>query len=499
MSRARVLLTAALALAVAALTVLGTVLPPTEAGVPPSASAAGPARAGGVICPLGDAADGATLDLVVAAPAAAGADGSGPAAARATVVILGDESGRIAPEPLGPGGVVGVRAPVAAGGAAWVGWADAPVVVWREWVRSSAPGVPRGRTAGACVSADATTWHVVGLRTDGGSEARLRVVNPFAVDATVAITLVTSEGAVAPIALQNVSVPARGVTDVRVNDHVPERADVAALVHVTSGRAAVEVLQIALAGVGGIDGITLVPALTAAASTWTLPWVPVDGDAWVSVLNPSERDVDLELTLHTAAGPGLPEGVDVVTVPAGGLVRIPARDLAGPGDRAVGLTLRSPTDAVVVGGGLRIDPGDPAASGLAALPALPGGDTAWLVAGHGGGERTEELHVVNVAATESAVTVAVSVRTAGGEPRDLAPVVVPPGATARVPLPLRADGAWSAEVVADGAIVVARAGRGPEAPEPVAAAGVPAGTWRGDGPALVGRRRDGWTLRSPLP
>lgn len=492
MSRARILLIAGLAVAVATLAVLGAVLPaPGDAGG--AAPEPGPARAGGVLCPLGDTADGATLDVVVAAPA-----GDDPVVrARATVVALGTTPGRAAPEPLGPGGVAGVVLPVAAGGSTWVGWADAPVVVWREWSRPSAPGVPRGRTAGTCPATDATRWHVVGLRTDGGSEARLRLANPFAVDATVAVTLVTAEGAVAPIALQNVSVPAGGATDVRVNDHVPERDDVAAVVRVTAGRVAVEALQVALAGVGGVDGLTLVPAVPAPATTWTLPWVPVDDDAWVSVLNPTERDVELELTLHAADGPGLPDGVDVVAVPAGRVVRIPASALAGPASGAVGLTLRSPTDPVVVGGGLRIDPGDPAASGLAALPALPAGDTGWLVAGHGDGTRTEELRLVNVDGGE--VTVTVTLRPVDAEPRTLAPVRLPAGASARVALPLPGAGAWAAEVGADGAVVVARIGRGPDAPEPVAAAGVPASAWRAAGSGLSGLRRDGWALGVPLP
>jgi len=491
---ARVLLAAGTAVVLAALAVLGAVLPAVEGGRPDGVVL--PAVAGGSVCPLGDTADGAALDLVLAAPGAAGAATATATDARATVVVLGDRPGRAAPAPLSPGAVAVVPVDVAAGGTTWVGWADAPVVAWREWRRPAAPGLPRGRGVGACVGAEATTWHVVGLRTDGGSEAVLRFANPYAVDATLAVTLVTTEGAVAPIALQNLSVPAAGTAELRVNDHVPERPDVAAIVRVTAGRAAVEGLQLALAGVGGVDGVALVPAATAPAPAWTLPWVP-GGDgtattAWAWVLNPSERDVELEVTVHGADGPELPPGAEAVVVPAGRLVRVDAAELVPAGADAVGVTLRSPTDPVVVGGGLVVDPGDPAGSGIAALPAVPAGDRGWLLAGRQGEDRTTTVRLVNVDAEDA--TVALELRAPGGAVRALPRVAVPAGAMRSVPVPVDPGAGWALEVVADGELVAAVTGRGSGAPEPVAAAGVPSAAWRSGGSGLVDVRRDGWTL-----
>jgi hypothetical protein len=499
MSRARVLLAAAVALALAALAVVPDVSARVVSAVAAPAAPAAAAVAGGVVCPVGDATDGAVLDLTLAAPAARTEDAAAPAPARATVVVLGERPARAAPAPLAPGALAVVGTDVAPDGSTWVGWADAPVVAWREWRRPGAPGSPRGRAAGACVRADAVTWHVVGLRTDGGAEARLRFANPFAVDATMAVTLVTTDGGVAPIALQNLSVPAGGTVDLRVNDHVPERADVAAIVRVTSGRAAVEGLQLALAGVGGVDGVTLVPAATTAATAWTVPWVPspADGDAWVSVLNPGERDVELEVTVHDVDGPGLPPGAEGVVVPAGRLVRIAAAELLPPGAAAAGVTLRSPTDPVVVGGALWLDPGDPAASGIAALPALPAGDTAWLLAGVAGEDRRETVQLVNVDADE--VTAVLTLGGPDGAARALPAVTIPPGGRGEVALPLVADAGWSVEVVADGEVVVARSGTATGAPDPIVAAGVPSAAWRTAAPGLVGTRRDGWTLWTPLP
>jgi hypothetical protein len=495
-NRARVLLTVGLGLAVAALAVVGAVVPPIGPEAAPTASAA--PVAGGVVCPLGDAADGAVLDVVVAAPALAAAPSGAAAdaaAARATVVVLGERPARTAPAPLAPGGLAVVGADVAAGGSTWVGWADAPVIAWREWRRPGAPGSPRGRAAGACVPAGATTWHVVGLRTDGGAEARLRFANPFAVDATLAVTLVTTEGDVAPIALQNLSVPAGGTLDLRVNDHVPERPDVAAVVRVTSGRAAVEGLQLALAGVGGVDGVAFVPAATETATSWTLPWLPAAGDAWVWVLNPGDRDVELEATVHGTDGPALPPGVEGVSVPAGRLVRVPAADLLLPGADAVGVTLRSPTDPVVVGGALWLAPDDPAASGLTSLPAVATGDAGWVLAGVGGEGRRETVQLVNVEVGD--VTARLTLHGPDGAVRDLPAVTVPAGGRGEVVLPLTADTGWTVEVAADGAVVVARTGAGSEAPDPVAALGVPSRAWRDAAAGAVGVRRDGWTRGAP--
>ena len=310
------------------------------------------------------------------------------------------------------------------------------------------------------------------------------------------MTLVTTEGGVAPIALQNLSVPAGGTAEVRVNDHVPERPDVAAIVRVTSGRAAVEGLQIALAGVGGVDGVSLVPAATAAATTWTLPWVPASGDAWVWALNPSERDVELEVTVHDVDGPALPPGAETVTVPAGRVVRVDGAELLPPGVDAVGVSLRSPTDPVVVAGAVWLDPGDPAASGLAALPALAVGDTGWLLAGVAGEGRSETVQLVNAEGQD--VAVVVTLRGADGTVRELPGVTVPAGARHEVELPLVADAGWAVEVAADGAVVAVRTGTGAGAPDPVAAAGVPAAAWRAAAPRVTGQRSDGWLLRTAL-
>jgi len=497
MTRTRAVLAVLVALVLAATAVVGAVVPDASAlpvGEGPVATV--PADAGGVVCALGDAADGGGVDVIIATPSAPATAAPEVGAARTTVVVLGERPSRLVPAAIPPAAVVALGADVAAGGHVWVGWADAPAVVWREWRRPAAPGLPRGRTAAPCEAADRPTAHVLGLRTDGGNEARLRLANPYAFDATAAVTVITRDGSTTPMALRNLSVPAGETLDVRLNDHVPERADVAAIVEVLAGRVAVEGLQLAIAGLGGVDGLTIVPSSPTAAAEWTLPWVPGDAEAVVWVLNPSPREVEIELTIHAADGPGLPPELDTVTVGAGSVLGIPSSDLVPPGLAAVGLSMRSDTGPVVVGGALRIDPGDPAASGIAALPALAGPDTRWILAGLAGGERATRLQLVNIDTREVGVTL--SLRTEGdGSGRTLTPVRIPAGAHRSIPLPVMPDRAWALEVVADGAVVAAREGTGEDDGQPVIAPGVPSSAWRGSTSAVTAVRRDGWT-RTPL-
>jgi len=149
--------------------------------------------------------------------------------------------------PVDAGTPTTVRLGLDAQGWAWVGWADRPVAAWQEWRTDGAPGTPRGRVVSRCIPTDPPTQSILGLRTDGGNEALIRLANPFSADATFAVTFVTPTEVIEPVALRNVSVPAGTRVTVRVNDHVPEQAAVAARVDVGAGRLAVEGLQRTLA------------------------------------------------------------------------------------------------------------------------------------------------------------------------------------------------------------------------------------------------------------
>jgi hypothetical protein len=472
-------------------------------------------EAGGTVCATGGGESQRGVDVVLAAPPAPVPDDVTPG--RGVLLAVEEDVSRTAIGPFLPGSVEVVRAELGVEGWLWVGWADRPLHAWREWRSPGVPGEPRASVVSRCVTADAPEWIVLGLRTDGGNEAVLDIANPYAVDATFAVSLRTEAGAVSPIALRNVSVPAASSVSVRINDHLPEETDIAAVVTVGAGRLAVQGLQRATAGVGGVEGVSTVPALTAPAVTWTLPWLEtgpdVEGAVWI--LNPEPRQVVIDVVVHTPQGSALAEFLERVEVPAGGFVRVDASDLAPVGQRTFGLTLRSETTGVFVAAGARFVAEEPARTGLVALVPSSTPDGEWLDAGTHAPGRTTVLHVVNLAEEDAELRVDLTMAPSGppvrsGDGTQDDPVegaaaeatmrtlelgALAPGAVARIVLPLDGRVVWSAVVSGGAALVVARTTVGAELLEPVAIDALPSRAWRAPVVGATGRPFAGWVAR----
>ena len=466
-----------------------------------------PPNAGGSVCISGAGDIDPIADVLLFAPT--GVVDSETPDARGVVLAVREDIARSAVGPLAPGALDRVRLDLGSNGWVWAGWADHPLTVWQEWRTGGAPGEPRGAVAARCVPSDAPLWTVLGLRTDGGNESLLRIVNPHVVDATFAVTLITPDGPVDPIALRNISVPSGARITVRVNDHVPEQSDVAAVVTVGAGRVAVEGLQRAVSGVGGVEGVSVVPAVTVPSVTWTMPWVPlgadVDGAVWV--LNPEPRAVIVQLTLHTAQGTAVAEGLDSVEVGPGALVRIESSALALDGRQVLGVTLRSETTAVFVAAGAQFLAADAAGTGVVRYAASPAADPEWSIAGTSDPQRDTMLHVVNLAETDAPlrVTLTTTSDTADGEATAssvtavLEPGQLAPGGVARILLPLEGPGVWSAVVTGGPALVVSRTTVGRVLLEPVATDAIASRSWLSPARALSGRSLDGWVARLGTP
>jgi hypothetical protein len=500
-------LVVAVTLLAAGVAALSIVVPPAQVALPP-VSARTP-DAGGSVCAAGGVGASTGDALVLAAVpisartavASTAADGEGDdriaPTSRATVVALGATTRRLPIEPLGSSELLRLDPSLGSDEWLWTGWADHPTVAWREWTSEGGPGLPRGRAAAPCVPTYAATSVIPGLRTDGGNEAFVTIANPFTADATFAVTLVTPAGRTEPIALRNMSVSGGERVQLRVNDHLPREADVAVIVEVGAGRLAVEGHQLALAGIGGVDGLTFAPASIVASTTWTVPWLVADPelDTWLWVLNPEPRSVTLDLVIHTAQGSSLPEGLETVTLAPSGLVRIPAADLAPRAGGPFGVTLRSGTTGVHVAVGLQASADAVERTGIATSLGSPAADGLWVIAGTGVAERATELHVVNLGSEDAAVAFTLRLRpedAAASGTRPLRGVVVPPGAVTRVPLPLDDAGAWSVEVSGPPHLVVSRTAFGATLLEPLVGPAVPSASWLRPVTPLAGHALEGW-------
>ena len=381
--------------------------------------------------------------------------------------------------------------------ASWLRWRDGAVAITREWRLEGVDSLPDATVSGPCTATSASTHVVPGLSTAGGDEARLRLANPHEGPASAAIRFATPGDPQAPLVLQNLSVPPGSVREVVVNDALPERADLAALVEITSGRLGVEGVQVSRSAIGDVDGVSLLQATATAAEDWTVPWV-VDDDAtsgWLWVLNRGDRTATVELTLHTEDGGQLPAGLTEVTVPEGELRRV---DLTGTLPEDVGevaVTARSNGVPIVVSGGLRRTADAVARTGISVqLGAAT--DTRWVVSGTANDARRERLRLINPEGEPAMVDITLFDGVQATTPEELQGIEVPAGATRTVAIEdlLAPTSRWSAFVTtSSGEVVVGRvgsdAGSGPL--HLVAGAGVPAASSSVTGSGLLAVSRPG--------
>lgn len=274
-------------------------------------------------------------------------------------------------------------------------WEETPLLLSRRWSVDDTQRVP-GTVEGPCPAGPETRWVVPGVATAGGAAATLHLANPTEGSASLSVTFTTPDGPVAPTRLANLAVAPHGQITVDLNQFVPEEPDLGVIVETRAGRVVAEVLQTLEAAVGGVDGRTLIPAHSAAAETWTIPWVrAADQDtAWLWVTNPGTEPTDVRLVLQTAEGPVVPPDSGVTLAP-GVTQRIDLRGaLAEVGSAAV--TVRSAPGAPIVASGavLRAVEEDALRSGVTVVEALPASDGPQAALSAVGGEGRDRLLLV---------------------------------------------------------------------------------------------------------
>jgi len=461
----------------------------------PSVSAVQPAS-GSWVCPVGDGRDGTQLRATSARPLDAG---DAPAEVDLEVVEAGEREVSTIPR-LFPESAVTRSPSIGADGAVGATWRGGPAILHREWLLED-DELPPGLVAGGCVEPLGERWMIPGMVTSGGSQALLRIANPFPSDATIGLRFVGTDGPVAPLALRNLSVEARSTLEIDVNEFLPERDDLTAIVDVASGRVAAQGLQLVRSAIGGIDGVSVLDAATDPAEVWTVPWVVDREDArsWLWVYNPGDRLAPVELSYHLDDGGDLPVGLTEVLVEPGQLRRIDLRGTFPEDDEVVSVTARSDGAPVVVSGAVELSADEVDRTAFSVQLGVPQSDASWTVSGGVTDGRVEQLHLVNPGSEEAIATVSLFTGTTVEHREELTSVSVPAGGRRVLVV---ADGqlerdAWTAFVSVDqGEVVVGRVGGAGEGPRHhVAVAGVPSSSWRVQSAGARVVRADGMVQR----
>lgn len=278
------------------------------------------------------------------------------------------------------------------------------VVRWR-----GAPAVASWRIDGgdqrigaSCSSSPAPRWTIPGAVTTIGSSTRLYLSNPFDSDAVVRVAFTTPEGRINLVSSENVSVPAREVVDIGINELQPEQPDLGVVVEVEAGRVIAGAMQrfgqpdlpdVELEGAESPldptapEGRTVLPAIAETATSVGLAYASAgeSSSSWASVVNPTTDPATVAVEVTDAIGGTVLEQ-DVAVGPES-VERI---DLSGVSSAPeFGVRLTSTNDVPIAVNGFIALIGDdkrvstaaavPEPDVLSALPAVPPDSNARIV------------------------------------------------------------------------------------------------------------------------
>lgn len=131
-----------------------------------------------------------------------------------------------------------------------------------------------GADVAPCTTAAAPTWHLAWGSTARDARELVVLFNPFPSPATVDAVFATPDGRREPVRFQGLPVAGRSVVGIDVGHEVTRADQVSATFEVRSGRVVVERLQ-QFDGSLGVEGLSLAPAVPAAAGAWVF----ADGEA----------------------------------------------------------------------------------------------------------------------------------------------------------------------------------------------------------------------------
>ncbi len=193
---------------------------------------------------------------------------------------------------------------------------------------------------GPCATHAGATWYFAAGSTLKGSEQWLSLLNPYAIDAVVDITLVTNEGRRRPDGLRGLVIPARSRVPVHVNEFADRKLLVAVIVESRDGGRVVAQQTVVHDRVAGRSGVTSTLGVPAPATRFTFAsGSRRDGVArLLFVMNPGVVPIDVDVQL--AADGATPQ---TIKVGAGAVEAINVNDLV-PGGEAYSVIVQSAAD-----------------------------------------------------------------------------------------------------------------------------------------------------------
>jgi uncharacterized protein DUF5719 len=165
-----------------------------------------------------------------------------------------------------------------------------------------------GATAVRCAPDASATWYFAEGSSDFGYEELVLLYNPFPAEAVARVNLYTPKGLQAKANLTNIAVHDSSTTAIALNQYTRAQQSLAVSVEVTRGRViAWRVLSVNADGVPG--GIASSLGADVPALSWFFPSGEIGRGAAqrISVLNPSDQEATVTVSLVTSEGVVQPE------------------------------------------------------------------------------------------------------------------------------------------------------------------------------------------------
>jgi hypothetical protein len=336
-----------------------------------------------------------------------------------------------------------------------------------------------GLLSSSCPSHTSAHWYISGGTSALKTDEKILLYNPFSNDAAVRVTFYTPAGEQVSANLSNVGVGAGSTRVIPVNKFAKPRNTLGAVIRVVRGRV-VAWASVAYRKHDGRDpGHTLRPGVTSPGTAWYLPDAAIDDgvEQHVTVLNPTEREASINVSLTMGSGP-LPVAT-LATVPVGprstrelDLGQYLAKHRADPG--RVSVTVRSANDVPVVVEGTTFY-STPGIQGVASVPAVQRPARRLVLEPPALAPTMDGIVVMNPDASPARVDV--TLERVGGtsfSPKKLRNLRVPSGLRLRIPLSSFTQGKPMAAMVESSVPVVAgRTAYGRKAGDVASLAAVP--------------------------
>lgn len=290
-----------------------------------------------------------------------------------------------------------------------------------------------GLAAANCGNSAASSWYFAGGSSAPGFNEFIVLYNPFPDEAVVRVQLVTPQGIRSKANLANVPIPSRGTTAIRVNEFVLQEPVVGAHIQALRGRFVAWKTVFAQPD-GRPNGVGSVVGARETATEWFFPAGSVgsDADERITVLNPSNEEAVVSISLATEERSLQPDDLIEVEIPGRRVQEFSITKAVGRDVGGVSAVLRSDNGVGVIAE-RAVWYKSEGFNGYSLSLGAPKASASWWLGPAATAHERDSVIVFNVGQEEATVSVQLLTPTET-EKVTIDDVKVPAGGRARIPL-----------------------------------------------------------------